>query len=1859
MRPIISAPTAVAQSPSSSRITQLPSTAEAAPAPSSATVAPSAAAAAPNGTTTTSTNSCTPPTQSVVSSPDILPTTTTTTTSVAAPERRQDGGDKLQNNNKNPTQTNSTPATTTTTTAATSIIVGKTASPREDESGMTKKSKKMTSSSAAAVPPTKPPIAPSKSSSSVGGKLSWKSFLPNGGKATANGVTGSGKATAAKETTPQSNNNSNHSNGSGIDANNNEMGPRKTSAATITLVNDGSSSDPSGNAAKMDGKLTNGSGTNGIGETMERNGNGLGPVDAKTSTGPTGKTNGQLPPLPPATAVTTNGVSVRKDSIVNGSDKATKAQEETNGGKPPVDLGKSTSGTAVVKSVLSRSLSGNRLTANGKLDGTGAGVTTNGAPPQDTKDKKKSSYILGAGCTDGGGGTQKSGSTATMTGAPIGVRLSLKPSSRRSVTPDRSVDPKLIKQNGSSRASPVRTPSVPPPLLDTTAQKEKNEKSTTEGGTTKEKSPASSLLRTSSSKSIVVVPRGDGSEPAKVAETSETSSSKPVVKVRRVIRKIIKKKPKAGGGELESSPSSSSVAAPVDGTPDAEKQPTIAATEPLMGAVETTITHETTDGAMVRGIVEISKMQPELAKSSVSKKSKEQKSSATSKVKEEKQQKKQKNSKEKEENADYPTATATPTPLENGAESNGATSGETTVAERKHWAIRKRLMADRAMSCGPLEGDRSSLPGMPTADLLESFLLSLATLPQEIAVDLPEMGPVPKYGANRSLARSASQYLSTKIQDFLRRTDHVMQDWRNLGRSMRRREDFGIGSLGDVTGLGMGTVRSRSVSNIITRGLQLLKKDQSPRRGTLTSSIGRNRGTGSTSVSRSSSRSSFYCELPTVAGGVKRSSSRRVRRRLEGGADDDDDCSTVVDMSEELSDVTSELTEEHSSSNLITERLASETSERLRLEKEVKEYESKYRNLQESSEKMEMELLCAKSELNYDFDDCSTFGGSEYDAGDIGSEDAGDVVKNYRQRYERVARELEFTKKRLQTQHEHDLEQLVGLKKQLEKKLADAYEQVEEQRNVVAQWKRKAQKMTNEMNDLRLLYEEQSSRNNVLEKRQRKFDAECQTFQDSARQERQAKERLAREKDVLVAEKCKLEQDLSDVRLELELKEEKNAALQTELDEMMFGGGTEEEIAQLKRQKLELDRRCKEQDEELDEMAGQIQLLEQAKLRLEMSLETTRKEARKEAQQRDDEMEEIRGASYKKVKSLECQLEQEHEERTLLLREKHELERRLSSLEDQDRAERAAEEAMVQKLKRDNRKYRALLRDAQSQLERAKGDSAGKALVRQLRNQLEDAESARAVAVKARQTLEVELQDAQMLIDETARARNEAEDKASVALRDRTELQGQLDENEEELAELMKKYSATVKQLSSEQALIAEYELRLSELEGEKRSLKEQVVELAARLENVETIGDSSNSMQFKRLELRTKEVESRLEFEQATRARIEIQLNRHKDSLEKMQGDLSQARAREAQAQDAVKKTQKTIRELREELSALGNRDQEHMTKRKELEKRIETAESETASARADLRLALQRIADLQQAMEEEGDSYHSDSDASDSSSSMDSFHESTVTRKSSSVGSGVGGSLDPFGATNGSRGNGSLVGGTRDGRKESNNPRIRPSLIGSVRRKKRLHPTIKEEDEGFETDELATGKSSPSGSDRRSSTLSPTEDKERHQLDADQLSPDREVQLEAAQANRPPSFTVTSFSTPDEQRTVQADSSATVSEVDGACNDQSDFPFDINTLKSIKEKIHSLNQIIRDESHESGTSEIDLVDLKNLKNQIHEFKKAIECSRSRSMDKLASNGGGLALIAPVPAPVITTSASTGSATTSTNPDAASSNGV
>lgn len=59
------------------------------------------------------------------------------------------------------------------------------------------------------------------------------------------------------------------------------------------------------------------------------------------------------------------------------------------------------------------------------------------------------------------------------------------------------------------------------------------------------------------------------------------------------------------------------------------------------------------------------------------------------------------------------------------------------------------------------------------------------------------------------------------------------------------------------------------------------------------------------------------------------------------------------------------------------------------------------------------------------------------------------------------------------------------------------------------------------------------------------------------------------------------------------------------------------------------------QEEELDDLAGQVQMLEGAKVRLEMSIEQMRKENRREVSQREEELEEVRLSAQKKIKGGE------------------------------------------------------------------------------------------------------------------------------------------------------------------------------------------------------------------------------------------------------------------------------------------------------------------------------------------------------------------------------------------------------------------------------------------------------------------------------------------------------------------------------------------------------------------------------------------------------------------------------------------------
>merc|ERR1719189_3521608 len=384
----------------------------------------------------------------------------------------------------------------------------------------------------------------------------------------------------------------------------------------------------------------------------------------------------------------------------------------------------------------------------------------------------------------------------------------------------------------------------------------------------------------------------------------------------------------------------------------------------------------------------------------------------------------------------------------------------------------------------------------------------------------------------------------------------------------------------------------------------------------------------------------------------------------------------------------------------------------------------------------------------------------------------------------------------------------------------------------------------------------------------------------------------------------------------------------------------------------------------------------------------SKKEHRRELANKEEELEDVRAAAQKKIKVLEQQLENEHEERINFVREKHELETRIINL--QEMASRSADEEQVSKLKRDLKRTKALLKDAQLMVEKSRNESSNKVVLRQLKNQLEDAEFAKTAAFKAKQNLELELGDVQQQLEDIMRSKSDLEDRLMRVSREKTDMSSQIEDNEEELHEVMKKYKASVAQLSVDQITIQEQSNRVTDLEEEKTTLKSQVAELITKITSLE--GENLANPAQSRLELKVKELESKLELEQTTRGRMETQINRLKEAIEKLNHDCESLRIKEAGAQDQARKLQRQLRDLKEDYASITQKEIEVNAKKNEFEKLLELAEAETVTAKNDLKLALKRIEDLQSAINGELDSdsdLNSDGDSDSSEEGMENFLE------------------------------------------------------------------------------------------------------------------------------------------------------------------------------------------------------------------------------------------------------------------------------
>ncbi|XP_027717755.1 unconventional myosin-XVIIIa isoform X6 [Vombatus ursinus] len=652
-----------------------------------------------------------------------------------------------------------------------------------------------------------------------------------------------------------------------------------------------------------------------------------------------------------------------------------------------------------------------------------------------------------------------------------------------------------------------------------------------------------------------------------------------------------------------------------------------------------------------------------------------------------------------------------------------------------------------------------------------------------------------------------------------------------------------------------------------------------------------------------------------------------------------------------ISELTSELADERNTGESTSQLLDAEAAERLRAEKEMKELQTQYDALKKQMEAMEIEVMEARliraTELN----------------GEVDDDDSGG---EWRLKYERAVREVDFTKKRLQQELEDKLEVEQQSKRQLERKLVDLQADSDESQRTHQQLKKKCQRLTAELQDTRLHLEGQQVRNHELEKKQRRFDSELSQAHEETQREKLQREKLNREKDALLAEVFSLKQQMEEKDMDIAGFTQKVVSLEAELQDISSQESKDEaSLAKIKKQLRDLEAKTKDQEEELDEQAGTIQMLEQAKLRLEMEMERTRQTHSKEIEGRDEEVEEVRQSCQKKLKQMEAQLEEEYEDKQKVLREKRELESKLTALSDQV-SQRDVESE--KRLRKDLKRTKALLADAQIMLDHLKNSAPSKREIAQLKNQLEESEFTCAAAVKARKAMEVEIEDLHLQIDDISKAKTGLEEQVSRLQREKNEIQSRLEEDQEDMNELMKKHKAAVAQASRDLAQMNDLQIQLDEANKEKQEFQEKMQALQSQVEYLEqSMVDKSL---VSRQEAKIRELETRLEFEKTQVKRLENLAGRLKENMEKLTEERDQRSAAEGREREQNKRLQRQLRDTKEEMGELAKKEAEASRKKHELEMDLESLEAANQSLQADLKLAFKRIGDLQAAIEDEMES-------------------------------------------------------------------------------------------------------------------------------------------------------------------------------------------------------------------------------------------------------------------------------------------------
>uniref|UniRef100_A0A8C1GU29 Myosin motor domain-containing protein n=1 Tax=Cyprinus carpio TaxID=7962 RepID=A0A8C1GU29_CYPCA len=554
--------------------------------------------------------------------------------------------------------------------------------------------------------------------------------------------------------------------------------------------------------------------------------------------------------------------------------------------------------------------------------------------------------------------------------------------------------------------------------------------------------------------------------------------------------------------------------------------------------------------------------------------------------------------------------------------------------------------------------------------------------------------------------------------------------------------------------------------------------------------------------------------------------------------------------------------------------------------------------------------------------------------------------------------EVEFLRRRLR-QSEERLEGEKEARQLLDTKVQELQSQLDQSKRSVTDLKRHCRRLTSDLQDARVLTDSLQGRAHELERKQRRsVSLTCNSLIFSAMPTgclNMHSQALCLESQVEVThlqqQKEELCAQIRDLSVPLHL--------------------TSDSIPELKKKLRDLETREKERSEEISQMTARIKQQEQMHLRFEMEMERMKQIHQKELEDKDEELEDVQKSSQRRLRQLEMQLEQEYEEKQMVVHEKHDLEGLIATLCEQV----GHRDFDVEKrLRRDLKRTHVLLSDAQLLLSTV--EQPGQGHDPGAKEQLERLRSRRLESECAQKTLAAELENAQIELESICKQKSLVDEQLAQLRYERTDLMKRLEEDQEDLNELMKKHKALIAQSSSDISQIRELQAEMEELKKQRQTLQEELQTSVARVQFLEssTVARSIVSKQ----EARICDLENKLEFQRGQVKRFEVLVLRLRDSVVRLGEELEQAAQAEARERENSRYYQQRLADMKLEMDDLSVREQESSRRRMELEMQVEELSAVRQTLQADLETSIRRIVDLQAALEEEESSDESDTERS-----------------------------------------------------------------------------------------------------------------------------------------------------------------------------------------------------------------------------------------------------------------------------------------